>query len=150
MIWVVSPPIIRSKHNCICQTVTAIRRIVAGSSNSLTSTRCCRYSCLCSWWWVEIPPKTCRAVFQEKINCGTLHLVGYILEYTYDAWPWTLNSFIEVSPWQILGLWILYNKFLINVTSWKLQSIVKQQSIGHFLSLTVTIPRVLQILQDDS
>jgi len=21
--------------------------------------------CVCSWWWVEIPPKTCRAVFQK-------------------------------------------------------------------------------------
>ena len=24
--------------------------------------------------------------FQIKINCVTLHLVGYILEYSYDAW----------------------------------------------------------------
>jgi hypothetical protein len=23
--------------------------------------------------------------FPDKINCGTLHLVGYILEYSYDA-----------------------------------------------------------------
>ena len=35
-------------------------------SNGLTSTRCCRYSCVCSWWWVEIPPETCRAVFRSK------------------------------------------------------------------------------------
>ena len=25
--------------------------IVTGSSNGLTSARCCRYSCVCSWWW---------------------------------------------------------------------------------------------------
>jgi len=31
----------------------------AGSSNGLTSTRYCKYSCVCSWWWVEIPPETC-------------------------------------------------------------------------------------------
>jgi hypothetical protein len=31
----------------------------------VTSTRYCKYSCMYSWWWVEIPPKTCRAVFQE-------------------------------------------------------------------------------------
>ena len=31
--------------------------IAAGSNNGLTSTRCCRYSCVCSWWWVEVPPK---------------------------------------------------------------------------------------------
>jgi len=24
--------------------------------------------------------------FQNKINCVTLHLFGYILEYSYDAW----------------------------------------------------------------
>jgi len=34
----------------------------AGSSNSVTNTRCCRYSRLRSWWWVMVPPKTCRAV----------------------------------------------------------------------------------------
>ena len=36
--------------------------IAAGSSNGLTNTRCCRYSCLRSWWWVVVPPETCRAV----------------------------------------------------------------------------------------
>jgi hypothetical protein len=34
--------------------------LVTGSSN--TNTRCCRYSCLRSWWWVEVPPETCRVV----------------------------------------------------------------------------------------
>jgi hypothetical protein len=29
---------------------------------------------------VEIPPETCRAVSRYKINCVTLHLVGYILD----------------------------------------------------------------------
>jgi len=24
--------------------------------------------------------------FSDKINCVTLHLVGYVLEYYYDAW----------------------------------------------------------------
>jgi hypothetical protein len=36
--------------------------IAAGSSNGVKNTRCCRYSCLLSRWWVEIPPETCRAV----------------------------------------------------------------------------------------
>jgi len=22
----------------------------------VTNTRCCRYSCLHSWWWVVVPP----------------------------------------------------------------------------------------------
>jgi hypothetical protein len=32
------------------------------SDNGLTNTRCCRYSCLRSWWWVLVAPETCRAV----------------------------------------------------------------------------------------
>jgi len=36
--------------------------IAAGSSNGVTNTRFCRYSCLRSWWWAVVPPKTCRAV----------------------------------------------------------------------------------------
>ena len=36
-----------------------------GSSNGLTITRYCKYSCVCSWWWVEIPPETGRVVFQK-------------------------------------------------------------------------------------
>jgi hypothetical protein len=40
--------------------------IAADSSNGVTNTRCCRYSCMRSWWWVEIPPETCRAVSRYK------------------------------------------------------------------------------------
>ena len=58
-----------------CQTVTATSHYssissttAAGSSNGLTSTRCCRYSCVCSWWWVEVPSATCRAVSRYKLT----------------------------------------------------------------------------------
>ena len=34
--------------------------IAAASSNGMTNTRCCRYSCMRSWWWVEVPPETCK------------------------------------------------------------------------------------------
>jgi hypothetical protein len=54
--------------------------IAAGSSNGLTNNRCCRYSCLRSWWWVEDHPKHVEQL-PYKINCVTLHLDGYILEY---------------------------------------------------------------------
>jgi hypothetical protein len=40
--------------------------VVAGSSNGVTNTVRCRYSCLRSWWWVEVPPETCRAVSRYK------------------------------------------------------------------------------------
>jgi len=41
---VVIPPIIRSTYNC-------------------------NYSYMCSWWWVELPTETCRAVYRNIINC---------------------------------------------------------------------------------
>ena len=40
--------------------------IAAGSSNSVTNTRCCRYCCMRSWWWVEVTLETCRAVSRYK------------------------------------------------------------------------------------
>ena len=53
MFQVVSPPIIRSSYYCIY-------------SNGLDNARYCRYSDMSSWWWVEIPPETCRAVCRYK------------------------------------------------------------------------------------
>jgi len=40
--------------------------IAAGSNNGMTNTRSCRYSCMRSWWWVEVPPETCRAISIQK------------------------------------------------------------------------------------
>jgi hypothetical protein len=40
--------------------------IAARSSNGVTNTRCCRYSCMRSWLWVEVPPEICRAVSRYK------------------------------------------------------------------------------------
>jgi hypothetical protein len=102
MFRVVLPPIIRSTYNCIyiylplsCRSWNS-STIAADSSNSVTNTRCCRYSCMCSWWWMEVPPKTCRAVSRNIINCIKLHLVGYILEYTDYKFVF-LN--ISISEW---------------------------------------------------
>ena len=85
MFRVVSPPIIRSTYNCIYNICYLSNRycylmlswkswtcrsnsstIAAGSSNGLTNTRYCRYSCMRSWWWVDIPPETCRTVSRYK------------------------------------------------------------------------------------
>ena len=74
---VVPPPIIRSAYNCIYSIWYLSHRycylplsnsstIAADSSNGVTNTRCCRYSCMRSWWWVEVPPETCRAVSRYK------------------------------------------------------------------------------------
>jgi hypothetical protein len=72
------------RHPQHTQTSSNSSTIAAERSNGVTITRCCRYNCLRSWWWMEVPPETCRQ-FPDKINCVTLHLVGYILEYYYDA-----------------------------------------------------------------
>jgi hypothetical protein len=44
----------------ICHTVTATCRY----------TRCCRHSCFRFWWWVVVPPKTCRAVSRYNKLCN--------------------------------------------------------------------------------
>jgi len=44
--------------------------IAAGSSNGLTNTRCCRYSCMRSWWWVKAQPETGRAVSRYNKLCN--------------------------------------------------------------------------------
>ena len=50
---------IQFPHNS--QTSSNSSTIAAGSSNGLTSTRYCKYSCVCSLLWVEVLPETCRA-----------------------------------------------------------------------------------------
>jgi len=67
MFRVVLPPIIRSVYNCIYSVWYLSHRycylpLAAGSSNGVTNIKCCRYSCMRSWWWVEVPPETYRAV----------------------------------------------------------------------------------------
>ena len=118
MFRMVPPPIIRSANNCIysiwylsyrhwsecavggvrhpqhTQTGSNSSTIATNSNNSVTNTRCCRYSFMHSWWWDGVPAETCRAVSRNK--CVTLHLVGYILECSYDAR--THESKIYVSP----------------------------------------------------
>jgi hypothetical protein len=48
------------------QTGSNSSTIAAGSSNVVTNARCSRYSCMRSWWWMEVPPETCRAVSRYK------------------------------------------------------------------------------------
>jgi len=44
---------------CDCTTTAE------GSRDGLTNSRCCNYSYMCSWWWVELPPETCRADYRN-------------------------------------------------------------------------------------
>jgi hypothetical protein len=72
-VWVYS---VRPQHT---QTSSNSSTINADSSNGVTNTRCCRYSCMRSWWWVELPPETCRAVSRYWINIGIQLGAHYIL-----------------------------------------------------------------------
>jgi hypothetical protein len=84
MFRVVFPPITRSANNCIYNIWYLSERYcylpsAADSSNDVTNTRCCRYSCLRSWWWVEVPPETCRAVSRYKLcNVAYCWICSYI------------------------------------------------------------------------
>jgi hypothetical protein len=55
-----------SRCTSIHHPLLLLSAIAAGSSNGLTNTRYCRYSCMRSWWWVEVPPETYRAVSRYK------------------------------------------------------------------------------------
>jgi hypothetical protein len=54
------------RHPQHTQTCSNSSTIAAGSSNGVTNTRCCRYSCMRSWWWVEVPSEIFRAVSRYK------------------------------------------------------------------------------------
>jgi len=75
MFQAVPPPIIRStKLHIQCQLLLVWMRwdyssvsstTAAGSSIGLTIPDDVR-TVLCSWWWVEEPPETCRAIYRSK------------------------------------------------------------------------------------
>jgi len=88
MFRVVTPPIIRSTYNCnhsiwhwsnrLCYlplswsswnwNSSSCSTTTEGSRDGLTSARCCDYSYMCTWWWMELPPETCRASSLQKYN----------------------------------------------------------------------------------
>jgi hypothetical protein len=108
MFQVLLPPIIRSANNCIysiwylshryCYLLLSWRTwncssssstIAADSSNGVTNIRCYRYSCMCSWWWVEVTPETCTAVSRYNELCKVASCWIYIGLYLRCMKPWT-------------------------------------------------------------
>ena len=88
MFQVVLPPIIRRACNCSYSIWYLSDRhcylsLTAGSSNGVTNTRCCRYSCMRNWWWVEVPPETCRAVSTYNKLCNIASCWTYV-----GIWHW--------------------------------------------------------------
>jgi hypothetical protein len=74
----VVPPPIRSTYNCIY-------------SIWYWSHRYCRYSCMRSWWWVGVPPETCRAVSRYNTLCNIASCWICIGIFLWCMDPWTLN-----------------------------------------------------------
>jgi hypothetical protein len=74
MFRVVLPPTIRSAYTCIYSICYLSHRycylpLSVGTGLSVlwvAYARCCRYRCMRSWWWVEVPPETCRLVSRYK------------------------------------------------------------------------------------
>jgi len=54
------------RHPQHTQTSSNSFTIAADSRNGVTNTRCCRYGSMRSWWYMEVPPETCRAVSRYK------------------------------------------------------------------------------------
>jgi hypothetical protein len=75
------------RHPQHTQTGSKSPTIVADSSNGVTNTRCYRYSCMRSWWWVKVPSETCKAVSSYKMcnvaSCWIYKYVGILLGVHY-------------------------------------------------------------------
>jgi hypothetical protein len=54
----------------------------ADSSNSVTNTRCCRYSCMRSWWWMEVHPKHVEQFPDINKLCNVASCWIYIAIYS--------------------------------------------------------------------
>jgi hypothetical protein len=59
-----------SEYQCIAVdmqrrgTVSAVSGITETGQYGINNARYCRYSDMSSWWWVELPLETCRAVYK--------------------------------------------------------------------------------------
>jgi len=80
MFRVEPPPIIRSANKLYLQhPVFVTPLLLPAAITDAVDTDVCAPD---DGWWYH--PKHVEQ-FPGKINCVTLHLVGYILEYSYDA-----------------------------------------------------------------
>jgi len=66
------------RHPQHTQTGSNSSTIAADRNNGVTNTRCCRYSCLRSWWWVMAPPKACRSVSRWNELCNVASCWIYV------------------------------------------------------------------------
>ena len=70
--------------------------ITPGSSNCLINARYCRYSVRSSWWWMELPPETRRAVCRYNYwHMDEISLLRYYAAYSGNSVP-TFRDYLSV------------------------------------------------------
>jgi hypothetical protein len=82
---------------------------------SLTSARCCNYSYMCSWWWVELPPETRRAVYRNIKKLYKVASWTIIDIYSRCTDPLILNTCRGVIAPAVLALNIIIPCTLIKL-----------------------------------
>jgi hypothetical protein len=87
------------RHPQHTQTGSNSPTIAADSSNGVTITECCRYSCLRSLWWVVVARETCRAVSRYNKLCNVTSCWIYIRILLQCTDLWTLNTRIILCWW---------------------------------------------------
>jgi hypothetical protein len=63
--FLLPPKIIRSREVAYLSSLADVTHCFC---RNLTSARSCNYSYMCSWWWVELPPETCKAIYRNIIK----------------------------------------------------------------------------------
>jgi hypothetical protein len=91
------------RHPQHTQTSSNTSTIVAGSSNGVTNTRCCRYNCLPSWWWLVLPPETCRAVSKYFKLCNVSSC------WIYVYWNIVHDTFDYSCCWETIDIIVALN-----------------------------------------
>jgi hypothetical protein len=52
---------------------------------------------MCFWWWVELPPETCRAVYRNIVNCIWSHFVGQLFTLVKILSSWLPRQIFKIN-----------------------------------------------------
>jgi hypothetical protein len=109
--------------------------IAADSSNGVTNTRCCRYSCMRSWWWVEVPPETCRAFPDINKLCN----VASCWIYEYIGILLGVHCILHISRIRVNVHWVQKEGTQICIPEWS-QGLTLTQNVDWGFLLSTAFP----------
>jgi hypothetical protein len=89
------------RHPQHAQTGSNSSTIAADISNGVTNTRCCRYSCIRSWWWVELPPENVEQFPQINKLCNIVSCLDIYWNILTMHGPMNVKSPNNTSKWQM-------------------------------------------------